>query len=332
MSDIQPNPTSLRGAVDLTSLVNRAMTSGQSPAGATPTPGAGVPAAGEEAVVPLPSLYFEGTDANFNDFLDLSATVPVVVDLWAEWSEPSKQLSSVLDRVVRDYEGRFVLVRVDVDANPQLSQAFQAQSVPAVAAVIGGRPVQLFAGAIPEAQIRDVFEQLLQLAAQNGVTGRASVEDASGEPQSDGETPEPVPEPLPPHHAEAYEAIERGDYAAAVEEYKTAIAQNPRDFMAVAGLAQVSLLARLDGKTLEEIRAAAAEGPKDVDAQLLVADLDLSGGHVEDAFDRLLALFPSLDADGKNAVRARLLDYFEIVGVDDPRVNKARARLTSLLY
>jgi putative thioredoxin len=336
MSDIQPNPTSLRGAVDLSSLVNRAMTSGQGPAspGAAPAggPATGDAASGGEASVPLPSLYFEGTDANFNDFLDLSATVPVVVDLAAEWSEPSKQLSSVLDRIIRDYEGRFVLVRVDVESNPQLAQAFQAQSVPAVAAVIGGRPVQLFAGAIPEAQIRDVFEQLLQLAAQNGVTGRASVEDASGEPSADGEAGEPVPEPLPPHHAEAYEAIERGDFAAAIDEYKTAIAQNPRDAMAVAGLAQVSLLARLDGKTLDQIRASAAEAPKDLDAQLLVADLDLSGGHVEDAFDRLLTLFPTLDAEGKNAVRARLIDYFEIVGVDDPRVNKARARLTSLLY
>jgi len=331
MSDIQPNPTTLRGAVDLTSLVNRAMTAGQ-PQAAQAAPAGSADASGPDAVVALPSLYFEGTDANFNDFLDLSATVPVVVDLRAEWSEPSKQLSSVLDRVIRDYEGRFVLVRVDVDANPQLSQAFQAQSVPAVAAVIGGRPVQLFAGAIPEAQIRDVFEQLLQLAAQNGITGRASVEDASGAEGADADAAEPAPEPLPPHHAEAYEAIERGDFATAISEYKTAIAQNPRDLMAVAGLAQVSLLARLAGKTLEEIRAAAAEAPKDVDAQLLVADLDVSGGHVEDAFDRLLSLFPTLDADGKNTVRTRLLDYFEIVGVDDPRVSKARARLTSLLY
>jgi putative thioredoxin len=284
MSDIQPNPTSLRGAVDLSSLVNRAMTAGQ-PA-AAPAANAGADAG--DGTVALPSLYFEGTDANFNDFLDLSMTVPVVVDLWAEWSEPSTQLSSVLERVVKDYDGSLVLVKVAVEANPQLAQAFQAQSVPAVAAVIGGRPVQLFAGAIPETQIRDVFEQLLQLAAQNGVTGRAAVDEASGETEDDAEAAEPAPAPLPPHHAEAYEAIERGDYDAAIAEYKTAIAQDPRDAMAVAGLAQVSLLARLDGKTLDEIRATAAASPRDVDAQLLVADLDLSGGHVDDAFDRLL--------------------------------------------
>jgi putative thioredoxin len=332
MSQIPPNPANLRGAVDLSSLVNRAMTAGQ-PAAAGAT---GASEAGEGgAAVTLPSLYFEGTDANFNDFLDLSMTVPVVVDLQAEWAEPSKQLSAVLDRVVKDYDGRLVLVRVDVDANPQLAQAFQAQSVPAVSAVIGGRPVQLFAGAIPEQQVRDVFEQLLQLAAQNGVTGRAAVDGAVADPEQDvepAEAVEPAPEPLPPHHAEAYEAIERGDYQAAIDEYKTAIAQDPRDFMAVAGLAQVSLLARLDGSSMDDIRSAAAQGPDDLEAQLLVADLDMSGGHVEDAFDRLLTQFPNLDAAGKEAVRSRILDYFEIAGVDDPRVVKARARLASLLY
>lgn len=332
MSQIPPSATNLRGAVDLTSLVNRAMTANQPPAAGASSSTA--PGAEGGADVALPSLYFEGTDANFNDFLDLSMTVPVVVDLGAEWSEPNKQLSPVLERVVADYAGRIVLVKVDVDANPQLTQAFQAQSVPAVAAVIGGRPVQLFAGVIPEQQVRDVFEQLLQLAAQNGVTGRATVEGGPAPADADGsgEPVEPAPEPLPPHHAEAYEAIERGDFETAIAEYKTAIAQDPRDFMAVAGLAQVSLLARLAGKSLDEIRSAGASAPDDLDAQLLVADLDVSGGHVDDAFDRLLTLFPKLDAAGKDTVRTRILDYFEIVGVDDPRVVKARARLASLLY
>jgi putative thioredoxin len=316
-------PANLRGAVDLSSLVNRAATG---PAG----PGA-APGSPAEALA-LPSLFFQGTDANFNDFLDLSMTVPVIVDLAAAWAEPSQELSKVLDRVIRDYAGLFVLVTVDVDTNPQLAQAFQAQSVPAAAAVIAGRPVQLFAGALPEAQVRDVFEQLLQLAAQNGVTGRVTVEGDGAPPAESEDQGEPEPEPLPPHHAEAYEAIERGDFDEAIAEYKLAIAQDPRDTMAVAGLAQVSLLARLKGKTSEEIRAAAAQEPNNPEAQELVADLDISGGHVDDAFDRLLSLFPTLGQEDRDSVRARLLDYFEIVGVDDPRVMKSRARLASLLY
>jgi putative thioredoxin len=303
----------LRGAVDLSALVNR------------PDPNQ-EPAANQQ----LPSLMFDGTDTNFSQFLDLSSSVPVIVDLWATWCEPCKQLSPILEKLVAEYAGRLVLVKVDVDANPQLSQAFQAQSIPTVAALIGGRPVALFTGAIPEQQVRDVFEQVLALAAQNGVTGRANVDATDAE---ETETPqEAEPEPLPPLHQEAYDAIERGDYDAAIAAYKTAIAQDPRDSQAVAGLAQVSLLARLNGRSAEQIRAAAAEDPTGVDAGLGVADLDVSGGHVDDAFDRLLGLFPKLDSDGRNRVRERLLDYFEVVGIDDPRVMRARARLTSLLY
>jgi putative thioredoxin len=320
MSNVPPPPTNLRGAVDLTSLVNRP----------DPAAAGGQPAGGE---LTLPSLYFEGTDANFNDFIDLSARVPVVVDLGTERSEQWKQFTPVLDRVVGSFSGRLVLVKIDVDANPQLTQAFQAQAVPTVAALVAGRPVQLFSGVVPEEQLRDVLEQLLQLAAQNGVTDTVAVEgaeDAEGEP---GAEAEPAPEPpLPPLHAEAYEAIDRGDYEAAIRAYRTAIAQDPRDTMAAAGLAQVSLLARLNGHTADELRAAAATSPGDAAAQLGVADLDISGGHVEDALDRLLTVFPTLDAEGKDEVRTRLLEYFEILGVDDPRVGKARARLASLLY
>ncbi|MBO1740553.1 tetratricopeptide repeat protein [Leifsonia sp. TF02-11] len=321
MSQIPPTPTNLRGAVDLSGLVNRP----QASAG-----GAASEAAPGEAIE-LPSLFFQGTDANFNDFIDLSMRVPVVVALSASWADPDRRLATVLDTVTSDLSGRIVLVQVDVDANPQLVQAFQAQSVPAVAGIVAGRPVQLFAGAIPEDQVRDVVAQLLELAAQNGVTGTAKVDATAGETPED-EAAEPEPEPLPPLHAEAYEAIDRGDYPAAIAAYKTAIAQDPRDTMAIAGLAQVSLLDRLAGRTLDEIRSAAAADPADLHAQLAVADLDLSGGHVDDAFDRLLTVFPSLDAAGKEAVRARILEYFEIVGVDDPRVGKARARLASLLY
>jgi len=321
MSNVPPPPTNLRGAIDLSSLVNR-----PDPAAAA----AGQPAGGE---LTLPSLYFEGTDANFNDFIDLSMRVPVLVDLGTERSEQWKQFSPLLERVVGSYAGRLVLVRIDVDANPQLTQAFQAQAVPTVAALIGGRPVQLFAGVVAEEQVRDVIEQLLQLAAQNGVTDTVAVEGGADSEGEAGAPAEPAPEPpLPPLHAEAFDAIDRGDYEGAIRAYRTAIAQDPRDTMAAAGLAQVSLLARLSGHTADELRAGAAEAPRDAHAQLAVADLDISGGHVEDAFDRLLSLFPSLDSERKDEVRTRMLEYFEILGADDPRVGKARARLASLLY
>lgn len=319
MSDEGARGVSLRGAVDLSGLVNRAEKPAQ-PAGASDqAPG------GSRLVVNV-------DDRSFNDLVELSSTVPVVVDLWAEWAEESTRLSATLIKLVAEYAGRFVLARVEAERSPQLARAFQAQQVPTVAAVIAGRPIGLFVGELPEPELRDAIEQVLAFAAQNGVSGTIPVgeADAAAEGSSDAEAPaEP---PLPPLHQEAFDAIERGDYPAAIDAYKRAIAQNPADDDAKAGLAQVSLLARLQGKTLDEVRAAAAADPADVDAQLDVADADLSGGHVEDAFDRLLTLFPKLDADDKNRVRERIVELFEVVGATDPRVIKARGRLASLLY
>jgi putative thioredoxin len=192
--------------------------------------------------------------------------------------------------------------------------------------------VNLFLGIPSDPEVRQVFDELLALAAQNGVNGRMEAPGSEGTESDSDEPPAPVEEPLPPHHQEAYDAIAAGDYALAISEYRKALAENPRDALASAGLAQVSLLQRLAGADAGAVRAAAAERPADLEAQLAVADLDVSGGHLEDAFGRLLDLFPSLDADGKQAVRTRLLEYFEIAGAEDPRVNEARRRLTSLLY
>ncbi|MBF4613617.1 tetratricopeptide repeat protein [Curtobacterium sp. VKM Ac-1376] len=335
MSNIPPTPSGLRGAVDLSSLVDRAQRSSQPPVGAPAPAGgpAGAVAPGTEtgADLTVPSLVMDVTDQTFQDVLQLSTVVPVIVDIWAEWCGPCKQLSPILEQLTAEYGGRVVLAKVDADTNPQLVQAFQAQSIPTVAAVIGGRPLGLFVGALPEAQVRDVFEQVLQAAEENGVSGRVTVDGAAA-PEDAAEQGEPEPEPLPPHHQAAYDAIERGDFATAIEEYKTAILQDPHDQMAVAGLAQVSLLDRLNGRTADEIRAAAAAGPQDVQAQLAVADLDISGGHVEDAFARLLDLVPTVFGDDREALRVRLVEYFELIGSDDPRVVAARRRLANALY
>jgi len=268
------------------------------------------------------------TDATFQSVVDLSSRVPVVVEFYAPGIQPA------LGAIVASYGGRLVLATVDGAANPQLAQAFQVREVPAVAAIIAGRPVNLFLDIPPEAQVRQVFDELLTLAAENGVTGTIPVNQDGTADAPDGEAApaEPVDEPLPPHHQEAYDAIAAGDYAGAVAEYKLAIAQNPRDALAVAGMAQASLLLRLDGADAGALRAAAAASPGDVDAALAVADLDVSGGHLDDAFQRLLDLFPSLDQTAKDSVRARLLEYFEIAGADDPRVLAARRALTNLLY
>jgi len=290
------SPATLRGAVDLSGLVN--------PRPARP---AGSPVAGTVA-----------TDSSFTEVLERSKTVPVIVEFYGQGIEP------LLGPLVAQYDGKLAHVVVDGAANPQLTQAFQVQQVPTVAAVIGGRPVQLFVGDYPEAEVRQIFDQVLELAKEQGVTGTLPAAGAAGAAAA------PVEEPLPPHHQEAYDAISSGDYATAIAEYKTAIAQNPRDALAIAGLAQVSLLHRLDGKSADDIRSAATSGG--LEEQLALADLDVSFGDAVAAFDLLLDLFPAQDAAGKNTVRTRLLDYFEILGADDPNVAAARRRLTGLLY
>lgn len=317
-------PASMAGAVDLSGLAARharpAAPAAPAPAadGAAPADGS-APAGGVGVIVDV-------TDADFAQVVELSRTVPVIIDIWAEWCGPCKQLTPILERLVTAYEGRIVLAKVDADRNPQLVQAFQAQSIPTVAAVIGGRPAALFTGAIPEAQVRDVLEQVLAFAAQEGVTGRLPVGDGAEAPAA------PEEPPLPPLHQEAHDALDRGDLAASIDAYERAIVANPRDADAVAGLANVRLLQRLDGTTADGIRSAAADAPTDVAAQMLVADLDLSGGHVEDAFARLLDLVAATTGDERRDVRLRLVDLFEIVGADDPRVAQARRRLTTLLY
>ncbi|MFI8631859.1 tetratricopeptide repeat protein [Microbacterium sp. NPDC077663] len=302
----------LRGAVDLSSLRNRP----------DPRSDAAAPADGQ---TPASRLVFDVTDADFGQVLELSRTVPVVVDLWAEWCGPCKQLSPVLEKLVNELGGRLVLAKVDVDANPQLAQSFRAQSIPLVVALVAGQPVQLFTGAVPEAQVREVFAQLLQLAAQHGVTGTVPTGDAPTDAEADAPA-------LPPLHQAAFDAIEAGDYDAAGRAYEQALTENPRDEDAKAGLAQVHLLSRVQHLDLAAARAAAAAGPHDVEAQFAVADLDLAGGHVDDAFGRLLDLFAALPTDERAPVRERLLELFGVVGDTDPRVIRARGRLASLLF
>lgn len=308
----------LRGAVDLSSLRNRP---------AAPAQGAAGTAAPASDGAVAPDVVVDVTDQSFGEIVELSRSVPVVVDLWAEWCGPCKQLSPIIEKVTREQRGRVVLAKVDVDANPQVAQAFRAQSIPMVVALIGGQPVPMFTGAVPEEQVREVFARLLEVAAQNGITGAVPVGEAEAPASEEAE-----PAALPPLHAEAFEAIEAGDYPRAITAYERALAENPRDEDAKAGLGQVRLLHRVQGLDLQQVRAAAAAAPGDVDAQFQVADLDLAGGHVDDAFGRLLDLFAAADPDQRPRIRERLVELFELIGASDPRVASARTRLTSLLF
>lgn len=300
----------MRGAVDLSGL------------GRPATPAPGTPGG-----LPAPGAYVVDVDTEgFPALVQSSTQHPVVVLLWASWSETSVSLARDLGALADQYAGRLLLARIDSEANPQIAQAFQAQSVPSVIAVLAGQPLPLFQGAPPLDQVRGVLDQVLEAAAANGVTGTVAPSDAAPA------EPEPEEPPLPPLHQEAYDAIERDDLPAAAAAYEQALRENPRDDMARAGLAQVGLLTRTRDVDLAAVRRAAADAPADVDAQLAVADVDVLGGQVEDAFARLIDTVRATFGPDRERVRVRLVELFDVVGSEDPRVVAARRSLASALY
>ena len=310
-----PSSVSLRGAVDLSALKRP-----QQPASGAPAADPGAPAAGGGDTA---GYIVEVNEQSFQALVQLSAQVPVIVELTASWSELAQQLASALAEVTTEFAGRFVLARVDVDASPGIAQAFQLQSVPAAVALLKGQPIPLFQGAASADELRQFVNELLKVAQANGVTGTApGAADAPAEEEK----------PLPPLHQEAFDAIEAGDYARAAVAYQKALAEQPADNEARTGLYQVQLLERLQGADANELRRAAADQTDDLQAQLAVADLDVSGGHVEDAFARLVGFISRHAGDEREAARARLVELFDVVGSSDPRVSKARQALARALF
>jgi putative thioredoxin len=305
----------LRGAVDLAAVAAQAKAREQA---------ASRPASASAFVIDVTQQLFQ------SEVIERSMTVPVVIDLWSPRSQLCLQLSPLLERLVIEYAGQILLARLDVDANPQLAQLFQAQAVPMVVAVIKGQPVPLFQNVLPEAQVRQYLDELLRVAAENGLTGTLPA--GPRDPEADAGLDPDSAEPVSPAQAAAYEAIERGDFAAAATAFEQVLAQTPGDEEAQLGLAQVRLLQRTDGVDAAAARAAAAASPADPAAQIMAADLDLLGGHVEDAFARLVDAVRVTIGEDRNAVRTHLVGLFAVIGVSDPRVVTARKALTSALF
>jgi putative thioredoxin len=294
----------LRGAVDLSALT-------------APVP---APVEGEAA-----AFIVQVTEESIQELARRSGSVPVVINLGSSASPVSSELTARLEAIAREFGGKFILGNCDIDAQPAIAQAFQVQAVPAVLALIGGRPAPLFQGNASDEQIREVIGQVLEVAQQAGVTSVAAGDEAAP-------VGEPEPEPLPPLHQAAFDAIERDDLPAAIEAFEQALRENPKDADARAGHAQVSLMERTRDLDLHKVRQAAADAPDDIDAQLSVADLDIAGGKVEDALMRLIDVVRASAGDDREKVRLRLVELFDVVGADDPRVVQARQALASALY
>ncbi|MEU0279958.1 tetratricopeptide repeat protein [Streptomyces sp. NPDC088147] len=327
---MQPRNMSMSGVVDLAAV----KAAGEAKAKAEQARAEAARQGGTGAVPPS-SLVIDVDEAGFErDVLQRSTEVPVVIDFWAEWCEPCKQLSPVLERLAREYNGRFVLAKIDVDANQMLMQQFGIQGIPAVFAVVAGQALPLFQGAAPETQIRQTLDQLIQVGEERfGLTGIA-VDPGAETDAADGAEQEVV-EPVGPYDAlleAAVRALDANDFAAASQAYRDVLADDPGNSEARLGLAQAELLARVQDMDQARVRKDAADKPGDVAAQIAAADLDLVGGHVEDAFGRLVEAVRRTAGDDREAARVRLLELFEVIGGDDPRVTAARSALARVLF
>ncbi|MFD9726546.1 tetratricopeptide repeat protein [Streptomyces sp. NPDC059072] len=333
---MQPRNMSMSGVVDLAAVKAAGEAKAkaeQARAEAARQAGQGGGSGPAAGAVPPSALVIDVDEAGFErDVLQLSAEVPVVLDFWAEWCEPCKQLSPLLERLTVQANGRLVLAKVDVDANQMLMQQFGIQGIPAVFAVVAGQVLPLFQGVAPEQQIRETLAQLIQVAEERfGIIGIEVDPNAEAIAADAAEAEVPAG----PHDAlleAAVVALDAGDLGGAVQAYKNVLADDPTNSEAKLGLAQAELLARVQHMNPQAVRAAAAENPRDPAAQIAAADLDLVGGHVEDAFGRLVDTVRVTFGDERDSVRLRLLEMFEVIGADDPRVTAARTALARVLF
>jgi putative thioredoxin len=301
-----PIGMNLQGAIDLSGLVKKNVQADAPVPGATPSGGSGV--------------VRDITEAQMAGIVELSQTVPVILEFYGQGH------AAALGPIVESFGGRLVLATIDVATSPELVQGLGITGIPTVFAVIQGRPAPLFQGLPPDDEVKKLFVEVLQVASQAGVTGQ--VETVSSETAD-------MPEDAEPQWlVQARDALSANNFEAATAAYQDGLASDPKNSEALAGMAQVALLRRIhdSGKTHDAIRMDAAGAPGDIDQQLLVADLDVAGGHVDDAFRRLLTLFSQATDDDKTRIREHLVELFDAVGQSHPSVLTARQQLASLLF
>ena len=311
----------MAGAVDLEALKHQVK--------AEPGQAGGAPAAG--------GYVIDTTENTFQAMVQTSATFPILLLLWVSTDDRLFSMARALGDAVNGLNGQIQLSRIDIATNPSIAQALQVQGAPALFALISGRPMPLLQGLPGDDELKqltdEVIPKIIQAAAQSGVNGTAPY---SGNPDSDaaastGATGADT-EQVPPEHAEAHRLAEEGDYAGAAAEYARVMESDPSDALAAREHAKALLLARSGSADVREVRAAAAAAPDDVEAQLAVADIDMIGGQIQDAFDRLLDFLAAGHKGDLEAVRQRLLEYFTIPEPTDPRLARARRRLATLMY
>jgi putative thioredoxin len=265
-----------------------------------------------DPTTPLPGIEVSVENLS-SDILPLSLVRPVIVLMWSPRSAESVEMIKVLGKLEIDYKGAFALARVDIEAHPQVAQAFQTKAVPYAVAIIAEQMVPLFEQSYPEAQVRMVMDKVLTLASEQGI-GQAPVEQMEAE------------------EIEAMDALEAGNYVAAEAAYKKWLSRKPSENLAKLGLAQTQLLMRTEGLELSEVIDQSALNPSDIALQLKAADVEIVNGGVEAAFARLIHAVRATSGDERTKVKDHLLNLFALVDQSDPRLVAARKELASALF
>ncbi len=265
-----------------------------------------------DPTVPLPGIDVSVENLS-SDILPLSLVRPVIVLMWSPRSPESVEMVKLLGKLETDYKEAFALARVDIEAQPQVAQAFQTKSIPYAVAIISEQMVPLFEQSYPEAQVRMVLDKVLTLASEQGV-GQAPVEQ------------------MEPEEVEAMDALEAGNYIAAEAAYKKWLSRKPAETLAKLGLAQTQLLIRTEGLELNAVLEESTKNPSDIDLQLKAADVEIVNGGVEAAFTRLLHAVRATSGDDRTKVKDHLLNLFALVDQSDPRLVAARKELASALF
>jgi len=265
----------------------------------------------------VPALVMTVDTSSIRDYLPLSEKIPIVM-LFVQASDPaSESLLKSVTALVQKTAGAMIALVVDAAASPELAQAFELNQIPSAYGLLKGQPAPLFVGNQPMEQIQLVITKVLEVAKENGLTGKAVVKEPEKEPE------------LSPTLAAAYAAIDSGDYQAAMALYEKALLENPNDALAEAGLAQVKLLLRLEGKDLALL---AASEPNSSDSTLEKADAHIATGNPGEGFELLLTLFEKTAKDQREPIRLRLVEMFLVAGNDNPEVISARKRLSLMLF